>query len=171
MPYEAAEPGIVASAHGRARMPAVRAGYGRLREEDMTVELNHTIIWAKDKWASARFLAHILGVEAGPQWARFVPVRVGGVTLDFADSPERHHQHYAFLIGEEEFDAAFGRVRAAGVKYYADHDRSGAGEINHYYGGRGVYFDTPDGNLFELITQPYGAVPESRGGRDAAEAG
>ena len=48
----------------------------------MAVELNHTIIWAKDKWASARFLAHILGVEAGPQWARFVPVRVGGVTLD-----------------------------------------------------------------------------------------
>ena len=73
----------------------------------MAIELNHTIIWAKDKWASARFLAHILGVEAGPQWARFVPVRVGGVTLDFADSPERHHQHYAFLVGEEEFDAAF----------------------------------------------------------------
>jgi len=44
------------------------------------------------------------------------------------------------------------------------------GEINHYYGGRGVYFDTPDGNLFEIITQPYGAVPESLGGRDAAQA-
>ena len=50
----------------------------------MAVELNHTIIWAKDKLASARFLADILGVKAGPQWARFVPVRVGGVTLDFA---------------------------------------------------------------------------------------
>ena len=135
----------------------------------MTAELNHTIIWAKDKWASARFLAHILGVEVGPQWARFVPVRVGGVTLDFADSPERHHQHYAFLVGEEEFDAAFSRIRAAGVTYYAEHDRSGPSEINHYYGGRGVYFDTPDGNLFELITRPYGAVPESRGGRDASQ--
>jgi hypothetical protein len=42
--------------------------------------------------------------------------------------------------------------------------------INHYYGGRGVYFDTPDGNLFEIITQPYGAVPESLDGRDAAQA-
>jgi len=101
----------------------------------MAVELNHTIIWAKDKWASARFLADILGVEAGPQWARFVPVRVGGVTLDFADSPERHHQHYAFLVGEEEFDAAFARMRAAGVKYYTDHDRSGAGGINHFLKG------------------------------------
>jgi catechol 2,3-dioxygenase-like lactoylglutathione lyase family enzyme len=137
----------------------------------MAVELNHTIIWAKDKWASAQFLAHILGVEVGPQWARFVPVRIGGITLDFADSSERHHQHYAFLVGEEEFDAAFARIRSADVAYYADHDRSGPGEINHYYGGRGVYFDTPDGNLFELITRPYGAVPESRGGRDAAQAG
>jgi hypothetical protein len=81
----------------------------------MAIELNHTIIWAKDKLASTRFLADILGVEAGPQWARFVPVQVGGVTLDFAHSAERHRQHYAFLVGEEEFDAAFGRIRAAGV--------------------------------------------------------
>ena len=54
----------------------------------MAIELNHTIIWAKDKFESARFLGYILGVEAGPQWARFVPVKVGGVTLDFADSSE-----------------------------------------------------------------------------------
>ena len=74
-----------------------------------------------------------------------------------------------FLVSEEEFDAAFARIRSAGVRYYADHDRSGPGEINHYYGGRGIYFDTPDGNLFELITRPYGAVPESRGGLDAAQ--
>ena len=86
-------------------------------------------------------------------------------------SPERHHQHYAFLVGEAEFDAACARVRSAGVTYYADHERSGPGEINDYYGGCGVYFDTPDGNLFELITRPYGTVPESRGGRDAAQVG
>jgi catechol 2,3-dioxygenase-like lactoylglutathione lyase family enzyme len=143
--------------------------YNRIREDKMSIELNHTIIWAKDKLESARFLAYILGVEAGPQWARFVPVKVGGVTLDFADSPDKHHQHYAFLIGEDEFDAAFGRIRSAGVTYYAEHDRSGKGEINDYYGGRGVYFETPEGNLFELITQPYGAVPQSLGGRDAAQ--
>jgi catechol 2,3-dioxygenase-like lactoylglutathione lyase family enzyme len=148
-----------------------KAGHERAREDKMAIELNHTIIRAKDKWESARFLAYILGVEAGPQWARFVPVKVGGVTLDFADAPDPGHQHFAFLVSEDEFDAAFGRIRTAGVTYYADHDRSGKGEINHYYGGRGVYFDTPDRNLFEIITQPYGAVPESLGGRDAAQAG
>ena len=84
-------------------------------------------------------------------------------------SSDRPRPGRAFLVGEEEFDAAFARIRSAGVRYYADHDRSGPGEINHYYGGRGIYFDTPDGNLFELITRPYGAVPESRGGLDAAQ--
>ena len=32
----------------------------------MSVQLNHTIIAAKDKWASAKFLADILNLEAGP---------------------------------------------------------------------------------------------------------
>jgi hypothetical protein len=45
------------------------------RRDEMTVELNHTIIPAKDKWASAKFLADILGLEAGPEWSHFVPVR------------------------------------------------------------------------------------------------
>ena len=31
----------------------------------MSVELNHTIIPAKDKWVSAKFLADILNLEAG----------------------------------------------------------------------------------------------------------
>jgi hypothetical protein len=50
----------------------------------MSVELNHTIIPAKDKWVSAKFLADILNLEAGPEWGHFVPVKTAnGVTLDF----------------------------------------------------------------------------------------
>ena len=127
----------------------------------MTVELNHTIIPATDKWKSAKFLAGILGLEAGPEWSRFVPVRTGnGVTLDFADATEFRRQHYAFLVSEEEFDAALARIKSASVAFYADFNRTGRGEINHLYGGRGLYFDDPDGHLLELITQPYGAIPE-----------
>jgi catechol 2,3-dioxygenase-like lactoylglutathione lyase family enzyme len=127
----------------------------------MTVELNHTIIPATDRWKSAKFLAGILGLEAGPEWSRFVPVRTGnGVTLDFADATEFRRQHYAFLVSEEEFDAALARIKSAGVAFYADFNRAGPGEINHLYGGRGLYFDDPDGHLLELITQPYGAIPE-----------
>jgi catechol 2,3-dioxygenase-like lactoylglutathione lyase family enzyme len=127
----------------------------------MAIELNHTIIPAHDKWASARFLAGILGLEAGPEWARFVPVRVGGVTLDFADAAaDFRPQHYAFLVGDAEFDAALAHIREAGVAYYADPARSGRGEINHLYGGRGFYFEDPNGHLLELITRPYGPQPE-----------
>jgi hypothetical protein len=31
------------------------------------------------------------------------------------------------------------------------------GEINHHFGGRGVYFFDPDEHLLELITRPYGS--------------
>lgn len=127
----------------------------------MSVDLNHTIIPARDKWASAKFLADILDLEAGPQWGHFVPVKTGnGVTLDFSDAEGFRPQHYAFLVSEAEFDAALGRIRAQGVKHYANFRRERPGEINHLYGGRGVYFDDPDGHLMELITQPYGAVPQ-----------
>ena len=127
----------------------------------MTIALDHTIVAAKDRWQSARFLADILGLAAGPEWARFVPVRTGnGVTLDFVDSPDVRSRHFAFLISEAEFDASLARIKAAGVAYHAEHDGSGAGEITRHYGGRGVYFNGPEGHLFEIITQPYGAVPE-----------
>lgn len=55
----------------------------------MGVELNHIVIWAKDKWASAEFLARVLGIQAGPQWERFVPVRTSnGVTIDYAEAAD-----------------------------------------------------------------------------------
>lgn len=121
--------------------------------------LNHIIIPAKDKDASAEFLAGILGVEAGRQWGPFRPVQTSnGVTLDFVDSPDVRTQHYAFLVSDREFDDAFERIRQAGVAYYADPRRSSRGEINHHWGGRGVYFDDPNGHLLELITKPYGEL-------------
>jgi catechol 2,3-dioxygenase-like lactoylglutathione lyase family enzyme len=39
----------------------------------MTVELNHTIVAARDPKASAQFLADILGLPVGPPVARFTP--------------------------------------------------------------------------------------------------
>jgi catechol 2,3-dioxygenase-like lactoylglutathione lyase family enzyme len=127
----------------------------------MAIDLNHTIIPARDKWASAKFLADILNLEAGPEWGHFVPVKThNGVTLDFSDSTDFHPRHFAFLVSEPEFDAALARIRAAGVKHYANFRRERPGEINHLYGGRGVYFDDPNGHLLELITRPYGPVPE-----------
>jgi catechol 2,3-dioxygenase-like lactoylglutathione lyase family enzyme len=127
----------------------------------MKVELNHTIVDATDKRASAEFVAGILGLPVGSPWGPFQPVPMtNGVTLDYVDSADVHPQHYAFLIDENDFDAIFGRIRAAGIAYYADPFLHQPGEINHHYGGRGVYFPDPDGHLLEVLTQPYGPTPE-----------
>lgn len=123
-------------------------------------ELNHLIVWSKNKREAARFLAGILGVAVQPDWGHFVPVRTSnGVTLDFIDADDVRGQHYAFLVDDGEFDAAFGRLKKAGVRYWSHPNKSGEGEINSYFGGRGVYFDDPSGHLLELITRPYGEKP------------
>jgi len=124
-------------------------------------DLNHIIVWTKDKHASAKFLADILGTPVGAPWGPFVPVKTGnGVTLDFVDGEGTvRMQHYAFLVSDAEFDAGFARIKDKGIKYWADPHKSEPGKINHHYGGRGVYFDDPNGHLLELITQPYGKFP------------
>jgi catechol 2,3-dioxygenase-like lactoylglutathione lyase family enzyme len=125
----------------------------------MPIELDHIIIPARDKHASAAFLAGILGLPVGQQWGPFIPVRVANrVTLDYADAGAFHSHHFAFLVSDEEFDAAFGRIRESGISYWADPGHTKPGEINHLYGGRGVYFEDPNGHNMELITQPYGPV-------------
>ena len=125
----------------------------------MTAQLNHTIVWAKDQHASAQFLADMLGLPAPARVAHFDVVELdNGVSLDFA-AAERAitPQHYAFLIGEADFDAVLGRIRERGLDHWADPARRRPGEINTRDGGRGVYFPDPDGHLLEVLTRPYGS--------------
>ncbi|MCW2633247.1 MAG: bleomycin resistance protein [Pseudonocardia sp.] len=125
----------------------------------MTVQLNHTIVAARDKRAAAEFLATILGLEVGEQYGPFLPVEAGNeVTLDFMDSDGPiASQHYAFLVSEDEFDAIFGRIKQAGIPYYADPGHRQVGKINHHDGGRGCYFPDPNDHNLEIITRPYGS--------------
>ena len=125
-------------------------------------ELNHTIVWCSDKQRSADFLTGLLGLPPARAFFHFLVVDLSnGVSLDYyqkegAVSP----QHYAFLVSDSEFDAAFARIEAAKLDYWADPARSQAGHINSHFGGRGVYFADPDNHLMELITRPYGAETE-----------
>ena len=122
-------------------------------------QLNHIIIPARDKDAAAKFLGDILGVKPDPQWGPFIPVRTtNGVTLDFVDSTDVRTQHYAFLVDDREFDAGLARLKKDGIKIYAGPHKEGPGEINRHDGGRGVYFEDPNGHLLELITTPYGVA-------------
>ncbi|PRY31618.1 VOC family protein [Umezawaea tangerina] len=125
----------------------------------MAVRLNHTIVAARDAQASAEFLASVMGLPAPVPFGPFVTVRTDGdTTLDFMEvRGEITSQHYAFLVDEDDFDAIFGRVKERGVTYWSDHGHRGEGRTNTHDGGRGVYFDDPDGHALEIITRPYGS--------------
>ena len=125
----------------------------------MAVELNHTIVASTDSEASATFVAEILGLPEPSSFGPFITVQTdNGVTLDFLDDAGPiTPQHYAFLISEEEFDQIFGRIQQRGVAHWADPAQRRAGQINTNDGGRGVYFEAPDGHLLEIITRPYGS--------------
>ncbi|MFC9344142.1 VOC family protein [Streptomyces sp. NPDC057020] len=128
----------------------------------MSVELNHTIVHARDNRESAEFFADLLGLEITSEWGPFIAVDLSNrVTLDFATIPADRitPQHYAFLVSEEEFEAAYTRLRERGVEHYADPHRKQPDAINHQDGGRGVYFVDPAGHFMELITVPYGGLP------------
>jgi catechol 2,3-dioxygenase-like lactoylglutathione lyase family enzyme len=124
----------------------------------MSIQLNHTIVWCRDQQKSAGFLAQVMGLPAPRRFMHFLIVDLAnGVSLDYYQAEEHVAlQHYAFLVSEDEFDAIFGRLQAQGLEIWADPAKSKPGEINHHFGGRGVYFQDPDGNLLEIITQPYG---------------
>lgn len=128
----------------------------------MAPDLDHTIVWCRDKEASAGYLSRTLGLGVPTSWGPFVIVEAGnGVSLDFHDVEDRDGaiapQHYAFLVTEDEFDEIFGRIRAGGQEYWADPGKRRPGGVNRNDGGRGVYFEDPDGHLLEVITRPYGA--------------
>ncbi len=124
----------------------------------MAIRLDHTIVYSHDKEASSAFLVDLFGLPPPVRWGPFVAVQVAnGVTLDFYDEEGAgSSQHYAFMVGEEEFDQIFGRIEAQGLAFWADPGHRLAGEINTHDGGRGVYFDDPSGHSLEIITRPYG---------------
>lgn len=125
----------------------------------MSVQLNHTIVYVREKNESARFVTEILGLDAPLSIYGFAVVSTGnGVSLDFLSTKDPiYPQHYAFLVSEAEFDQIFERIQRKHVKFWANHAKGSEGQINHNDGGRGFYFEEPSGHLFEVITRPYGS--------------
>jgi catechol 2,3-dioxygenase-like lactoylglutathione lyase family enzyme len=124
----------------------------------MAVQLNHTIVLAKDREASARFYADVLGVKVAGRMGPFVVVALDNdVTLDFVSvgAGAIPSQHYAFLVSDEEWDGIFARIRDRGIEYWADPFHRRPGETNTEFGGRGVYFADPNGHNLEIMTTNY----------------
>lgn len=125
----------------------------------MAIQLNHTIVHAKDAKASATFLTEMLGVGEPGRFGPFWTVQLDNhVTLDYLQTDESFIvEHYAFLVSENEFDAIFRRIQQRKLEYWADPMHSRPSEINHHDGGRGVYWNDPNGHYLEIITRPYGS--------------
>jgi catechol 2,3-dioxygenase-like lactoylglutathione lyase family enzyme len=128
----------------------------------MTIELDHVIVSARNQRASAKLLAELLGVR----WAEsgvgpFSPVYVnGGLTLDFIDDAGAFPvEHFCFRVGEKEFDAILGRLKAAGIKFRSSVRGPVDMQVSRQFGGRMVYWNEPDGHQWEILTVSYARPP------------
>ncbi len=122
----------------------------------MAIELNHTIVPARDKVLSAKFFARMFGLPFDERVVDyFAPVRVNETfTLDFHDDVDRFDiHHYAFHVSDPEFDAILKRVQEAGIAFGSDPRNLENRELNSWNGGRGVYFCDPNGHILELLTR------------------
>lgn len=121
----------------------------------MTIHLDHFIVSTRNKAASAKLLGELLGVPwgeagAGPFFAVYIN---DGLTLDFIDTDEHFPvEHYCFRVGEEEFDAILGRIKAAGIKYRSMVRGPVDMQVSMQFGGRGIYWNEPDGHQWEMLT-------------------
>lgn len=132
----------------------------------MAIRLDHTIVPAKDKVASATFFAEIFGLTVKPGEGFFTQVQVNEhLTFDFADQPDpwgtqgfdpkaTESHHYAFHVSDAEFEGIFSRVQAKGLAYGSGPHSHDDGQINTRRGGRGFYFEDPNGHLLEVMTVP-----------------
>ncbi|MEK4032096.1 VOC family protein [Methylocystis sp. IM3] len=121
----------------------------------MTITLNHTIVPAHNKQDAAEWFADVFGLSIENKSDHFAPVRVNEtLTLLFSDAPSFDAHHYAFHISDREFDAIFGRVKEKGASFGSAPWSRTDKKLNDWSGGRGVYFESPDGHLMELMTVP-----------------
>ncbi len=138
----------------------------------MAVHLDHLLVPSRNRRASTRLLAELLGVPwaesgAGP----FSPVYVNdGLTLDFDETSEPFSTlHFCFRVDQAEFEAILGRIAAAGLSYRSAPHGPVDFKVNADHGGSIVYWSEPDGHVWEVLTVSYARRPtESSGGEKRA---
>ncbi|WNC70170.1 VOC family protein [Thalassotalea nanhaiensis] len=122
----------------------------------MDIYLNHTIVYCHDMFASAKFYEKIFGFKFIKVWENFAVVTVNKtLSLDFRDKECFTAQHYAFKVSDSQFDQILARIQHNNIAYGPGPENTYENEINHHYGGRGLYFKDPNQHLLEIITADY----------------
>ena len=126
----------------------------------MTIQINHAIVAAYDRRASASFFAEVFGLGSPSEWGPFSTVLLGdGAHLHFAQPPgvtDIQVQHYAFKVDDGRFDALYARIEERNLEHWADPQMQQPNSFNTNNGGRGVYFRDPAGHFLEVLTRSEG---------------
>lgn len=128
----------------------------------MAIELDHVIVSSRARVASARLLAQLLGVPWDETvFGIFSPVYVNdGLTLDFIQVDAQTGEpfpveHFCFRVDDADFDAILARIDAAGIAWRSKVRGPVDRKVDTDYGGRGVYWNEPDGHQWEMLTVSY----------------
>jgi catechol 2,3-dioxygenase-like lactoylglutathione lyase family enzyme len=124
----------------------------------MAIQLDHVMIPSTNREAAARQLGELLGVNWGPaKFGPFTSVYVNaGLTFDFDQWTDQLPKgHYCFRVSDAEFDSVLQRIQAAGLAYRSSPHGPVDSAINTSLGSRIVYWDQPDGHVWEMLTQSY----------------
>jgi catechol 2,3-dioxygenase-like lactoylglutathione lyase family enzyme len=118
------------------------------------IRIDHIGIPARGRLDAASFLTRIFGLDrAIPGDGRFAPVQVSsGFTLDFFDAPQFEPMPVAFVADDPAFDRILGQLQSEGIAYGSEPNDPANGRVDHPLADRGLYFRTPDGHLFEVMS-------------------
>jgi catechol 2,3-dioxygenase-like lactoylglutathione lyase family enzyme len=120
--------------------------------------IDHVIIKVNDVQASLAFYTGVLGFAAEGQDGPFTVLRAGPeLQIQLAPWGTPGFEHYAFAVSKADFDAIYGRIKAADIAHGPTFDSVGAntgpGEES---GARGraptLYFNDPNRHLLEIRT-------------------
>lgn len=138
----------------------------------MAIHLDHLIVPSRNKVASAKLVAELLGVP----WAEesgvgpFAPVYVNHeLTLDFDETSEPFPVgHFAFRVEPAEFGVILDRIKVAGISYRSTPHGPPDLQVNTWHGGSIVYWNGPDGHVWEILTVSYARQTGNGGSAGAA---
>ena len=122
--------------------------------------LDHTIVSVNGLEESVAFWTRFLGLEDAGRDGPFAVLRVTpSTTIQLAPWGGEGGQHFAFAMEPAEFEAAFARLREAGVPYGDSFHSVGNGqgpgvESGARGPGKAVYFHDPNRHLLEIRTYP-----------------
>jgi hypothetical protein len=122
----------------------------------MAIVLDHSIVPARNRDASAKLLAETLGVPSGPaSIGPFYEVYVNeGTTLDFIQTDEAFPvYHFCFRVGPEEFAAILGRLKAKNIPFRSKVNGETDSKVDPTYGN--CYWNEPEGHMWEMLQVSY----------------